>query len=53
MVDKEVKKELFYRVDDVVTQTERALVCGSDIVTIHEALAIILNKLEDINKKLG
>ena len=56
MVEKE-KKELVkkdsYEVKDVITQTERAITKEGEIITTQEAIARILNYVEEINAKLG
>lgn len=54
MAEKEIKKvQSLYEVKDVVTQTEKAIVKDDEIITTQEAIAKILNIVEEISKKLG
>jgi len=49
---KEKKEELSFKVGNVVTETAPAVFYEGNPISQIEAIALILNKLEQINKKL-
>ncbi len=49
---KEVKEEPKYSVAEIATATEPKIYDGKDFHTIEQALVTILNKIEDMEKKI-
>ena len=52
MEGKENKKEEKYSIADVATATEPRITEGEKIYTLEEALVLILNKLDKLEKKI-
>lgn len=53
MPKEEVKeKEVKYSVVEIATATEPKIHDGKDVYTIEQALVMILNKIEDMEKKI-